>query len=256
MSRVKKILVSQPAPASGNSPYKSLAEKYKVTFDFKQFIQVVPLSIPEFCKQRVEILGHTAVIFTTRVAIDYFFHMAKEMRLSIPEDMKYFCKSESVALYLQKYIVYRKRKIFFSANAQDDGLIQIISKHSKERFLAPVAEDHQTGLYDILTENKINFQKAVMYRTISRIFDPKESLDEYDMLIFFTPMGITSLFENYPDFKQGNTLIAATGQQTAKAIEDAGLRLDCSLSNPNAPVLSITSALDNFLALLEKQKNA
>lgn len=251
MSRVKKILVSQPAPASGNSPYKAIAEKYNITFDFKQFIQVVPLSIPEFCKQRIEILEHSAVIFTTRVAIDYFFFMAKEMRLTIPDDMKYFCKSESVALYLQKYIVYRKRKIFFGTNGQDDGLVQIITKHSKEIFLAPVAEDHQKGLYDTLEEKGVNFHKVVMYRTISRIFEPDYTLENYDMLIFFTPMGITSLFENYPDFKQGDTLIACTGQQTAKAIEEAGLRLDCSLSDPNAPVLSITSALDNFLASLK-----
>lgn len=247
---IKKILVSQPAPASGNSPYFAIAEKYNIKIDFKQFIQVVPLEAIEFRKQRISILDHSAIIFTSRIAIDHFFSLAQEMRLNIPETMKYFCISESVALYLQKYIVYRKRKVFFSANGKMDGLHMLLSKHNKELYFVPVAEEHTTDLFDALDAKKVHYNKAVMYRTIAREFDPSEPLD-HDMIIFFSPMGIISLFKNFPDFKQGNTLILSSGPQTSKAVEEAGLRLDHTLMVPGQ-TLSVTAALDEYLSKLKK----
>lgn len=246
---IKKILISQPAPATDNSPYYAIAEKYKLTLDFKQLIKVVTLDPMEFRKQRISILDHTAVIFSSRGAIDHFFSLSQEMRLSVPETMKYFCISESVAHYLQKYIVYRKRKVFFPETGKLDGLIQSITKHNKETFIAPVAEEHSTDLFSLLDEKKISYNKAVMYRTVSREWNLSDPLD-HDMIVFFSPMGVQSLFTNFPEFQQGKTLILSSGPQTSKAVEEAGLRLDHTLTIPGQ-TLSITSALDEYLSKLK-----
>ena len=198
----------------------------------------------EFRQQRNNILDFTAVIFTARTAVDKFFSICEEMKIVIPETMKYFCISETVALYLQKYIVYRKRKIFFSQTGKIDGLNNAFTKHAKEKFLFPVPEEHNDEVTNFLDQKKINYTKSVMYRTVSNDFDKDEKFD-YDMIIFFSPLGIQSLLKNFPDFKQGDRAIGCFGNATAKAVVDAGLRLDCEAPQPDYP--SMTAALEAFL---------
>jgi uroporphyrinogen-III synthase len=200
--------------------------------------------LKEFRHQRINILDFTAVIFTARTAVDKFFSICEEMKIVIPETMKYFCISETVALYLQKYIVYRKRKIFFSQTGKIDGLNNAFTKHAKEKFLFPVPEEHNDEVTNFLDQKKINYTKSVMYRTVSNDFDKDEKFD-YDMIIFFSPLGIQSLLKNFPDFKQGDRAIGCFGNATAKAVVDAGLRLDCEAPQPDYP--SMTAALEAFL---------
>lgn len=243
--RIKKILVSQPKPTSEKSPYFDIAEKYGVDVVFRPFIKVEGLSSKEFRQAKVSISDFTAVIFTARTAIDHFFRLCEEMRISIPDTMKYFCTTEAIALYLQKYIIYRKRKIFFgtSGKLNDPDLLKYLTKHIKEKFLFPISDVHKDNL-SVLDENKIPYTKAVMYRTVSNDFAEDEAFD-YDMLIFFSPAGIGSLIKNFPDFEQGNIVIGCFGATTAKAVTDAGLRLDFQAPTPKAP--SMTAALDLFL---------
>ena len=241
---IKKLLVSQPKPASEKSPYFEIAEKYDVNIDFRPFIKVEPLSAKEFRQQRVSILDFSAVVFTARTAIDHFFHLCEELRVVIPETMKYFCMTETVAVYLQKYIVYRKRKIFYGQTGKVDDLATVICKHPKESYLVPVSDVHKDDLLSILEAKKIEFQKAVMYRTVSNDFGADEKFD-YDMLVFFSPSGITSLMKNFPDFEQKNIKIGTFGPTTAKAAKDAGLSLDVEAPTPEAP--SMTAALELYL---------
>lgn len=238
------MLVSQPKPNSEKSPYFDLAEKYGLKIDFRPFIKVDPIFAKEFRQQRITILDHTAVVFTSRTAIDHFFRLCEEMRLVVPETMKYFCISEQVALYLQKYIVYRKRKIFHGVNGKADELVQLIQKHNTETFIIPVSDVHKEDLLVKLDDKKVDYTKAVMYRTVSNDFAPEEPFD-YDMLVFFSPSGVASLLKNFPAFEQGELAIATLGPTTAKAVKDAGLRLDAEAPTPEAP--SITAALDAFL---------
>ena len=241
---IKKILVSQPKPASEKSPYFEIAEKYDVNIDFRPFIKVEPLSAKEFRQQRVSILDFSAVVFTARTAIDHFFHLCEELRVVIPETMKYFCMTEAVAVYLQKYIVYRKRKIFYGQTGKVDDLAIVICKHPKETYLVPVSDVHKDDLLSILEAKKIEYQKAVMYRTVSNDFAAEETFD-YDMLVFFSPSGIASLMKNFPDFEQKNIKIGTFGPTTAKAAKDAGLSLDVEAPTPEAP--SMTAALELYL---------
>ncbi len=241
---IKKLLVSQPKPASEKSPYFDIAEKYGVEIDFRPFIKVEPLSSKEFRQQRISILDYTAVVFTARAAIDYFFRLCEELRVSIPETMKYFCMTESIAVYLQKYIIYRKRKIFYGANGKLDDLVTIIGKHPKEKYLIPVSDVHKEDLRVQLLAKKINFTEAIMYRTVSNDFTADEKFD-YDMLVFFSPSGISSLLKNFPDFEQNDIRIGCFGPATAKAVKDAGLRLDVEAPTPEAP--SMTAALEQYL---------
>lgn len=241
--------MSQPKPTSEKSPYYDLAEKYGLKIDFRPFIKVDPIFAKEFRQQRVSILDHTAVVFMSRTAIDHFFRLCEEMRLTVPEGMKYFCMSEQVALYLQKYIVYRKRKIFHGANGKLDELVQLIQKHSTEAFIVPISDVHKDDLLVRLDEKNVGYTKAIMYRTVSNDFGPEEAFD-YDMLVFFSPSGVASLLKNFPSFEQGELAIATLGPTTAKAVRDAGLRLDAEAPTPEAP--SITAALDAFLK--ENQK--
>ncbi len=240
---IKKVLVSQPKPASEKSPYFDIAEKYGVSIDFHPFIKVEALSSKEFRQQRISILDHSAVIFTARTAIDHFFQLCKELRLVIPDTMKYFCMTEAIAVYLQKYIVYRKRKVFFGTGKPED-LVTIIAKHAKEKYLIPLSDVHKEDLMSLLDAKKINYTKAIMYRTVSNEFAEDEKLD-YDMLVFFSPAGIASLMKNFPDFKQGDIRIGCFGPTTAKAVRDAGFRLDMEAPTPEAP--SMTAALDLYL---------
>ncbi|MCM1517325.1 MAG: uroporphyrinogen-III synthase [Pseudoflavonifractor sp.] len=248
--KVKKVLVSQPKPTSDKSPYYDIAEKYGVEIEFRPFIKVEGLTAKEFRQSKISISDFTAVIFTARTAIDHFFRLAEEMRVQIPDTMKYFCTTESIALYLQKYIVYRKRKIFHGANGKLDDLLPYILKHSKEKFLFTVSSVNKSDETNILDKNNINYTKAVMYRTVSNDFGPDEPFD-YDMLLFFSPSGIDSLLKNFPKFKQDEIKIGTFGATTAKAVRDAGLRLDMEAPSVKAP--SMTAALDLFLK--EESKN-
>jgi uroporphyrinogen-III synthase len=238
------MLVSQPQPASSKSPYFDIAEKYGVEIDFRPFIKVEPLSSKEFRQQRVSILDYNAVVFTARTAVDHFFNLCVEMRIAIPETMKYFCTTETIAVYLQKYIVYRKRKVFYGANGKLEDLFKLISKHPKEKYLIPVSDIHKNDLMTFLDTKKINYKTAIMYRTVSNNFTEEETFD-YDMLLFFSPSGISSLLKNFPQFQQKNIRIGCFGPTTAKAALDAGLRLDIEAPTPEAP--SMTAALEQYL---------
>ena len=221
-----------------------IAQKYGVEIDFRPFIKVEPLSSKEFRQQRISILDYSAVVFTARTGIDHFFRLCEDLRVTIPETMKYFCMTEAIAVYLQKYIVYRKRKIFFSATGKLDDLVTIINKHAKEKYLIPVSDVHKDDLRLQLEAKKINFTEAVMYRTVSNDFTPDEKFD-YDMLVFFSPAGISSLLKNFPNFEQNDIRIGCFGPTTAKAVKEAGLRLDVVAPTPEAP--SMTAALEQYL---------
>ncbi len=236
--------MSQPKPASEKSPYYDIAEKYGVKIDFRPFIKVESLSAKEFRQQKVSIPDYTAVIFTSRHAIDHFFNLCSELRVTIPDTMKYFCLSEAIALYIQKYVQYRKRKIFFGNNGKIADLLPSILKHSGEKYLVPLSDVHNDDIKNLLDKHAISHTEVVMYRTVSAEFSKEEEFD-YDMLVFFTPSGIASLMKNFPDFEQKDIKIGCFGPQTAKAVREAGLRLD--LEAPNAAATSITAALDMFI---------
>ncbi|WP_072067224.1 uroporphyrinogen-III synthase [Bacteroides thetaiotaomicron] len=242
--KIKKVLVSQPKPASEKSPYYDIAEKYGVKIDFRSFIKVESLSAKEFRQQKVSILDHTAVIFTSRHAIDHFFNLCTELRVTIPETMKYFCVTEAVALYIQKYVQYRKRKIFFGATGKIEDLVPSIVKHKTEKYLVPMSDVHNDDVKNLLDKNNIQHTEAVMYRTVSNDFTSDEEFD-YDMLVFFSPAGVTSLKKNFPDFDQKEIRIGTFGSTTAQAVRDAGLRLDLEAPTVQAP--SMTAALDMFI---------
>lgn len=250
---IKKVLISQPRPTTEKSPYFDIAEKYGVEIDFRPFIKVEPINSKEFRQQKISILDHSAVIFTARTAIDHFFQLCEELRVTIPETMKYFCMTEAIAVYLQKYIVYRKRKIFFGQTGKVEDLVAVIAKHAKEKYIIPVSDVHKDDLMSLLEAKKINFTKAVMYRTVSNDFQENETFD-YDMLVFFSPSGIASLLKNFPEFKQDNIRIGCFGPTTAKAVKEAGLRLDVEAPSPEAP--SMTAALELYLKkeLSDKKK--
>ena len=252
MVSIKKILISQPQPTTEKSPYYDIAEKYGVQVIFRPFIKVEGVNVKDFRTQRINILEHTAIIFTAKTAIDHFFRLCEELRIQIPETMKYFCVTEAIAVYLQKYIIYRKRKIFYPASGKLEDLITPIAKHNKEKYLMPVSDVHKEDLIRLLDEKKIQYTKTIMYRTVSNDFQDGESFD-YDILIFFSPSGISSLLKNFPNFEQNDIAIGTFGPTTAKAVRDAGLRLDIEAPSPETP--SMVGALDNYLKnALRKKK--
>ena len=243
---IKKILVSQPQPTSTKSPYYDIAEEFGVELVFRPFIKVEGISAKDFRHQKVSILSHTAVVFTSRHAIDHFFTLAKELRLTIPEDMKYFCGTETIALYIQKYVQYRKRKVFFGTTGKIVDLIPTMVKHKTEKYLVPMSDVNNNEVKDLLDAKKLQHTECVMYRTVSNDFTEEEVAGfDYDMLLFFSPTGIKSLTKNFPDFKQGDIRIAAFGPATAKEVTDEGLRLDLNAPTPEFP--SMTSALRAYL---------
>lgn len=242
--KINKILVSQPQPASDKSPYYDIAQRHGVELVFRPFIKVEGLTSREFRQQKLSMPDYTAIIFTARAAVDHFFRICEELRYQIPETLKYFCATEALALYLQKYIVYRKRRVFHGTNGKLEDMLPQIVKHNKERYLLAVSDVANNDATNLLDKNKVNYSKAVMYRTVSNDFDPNEKFD-YDMLLFFSPQGIESLKKNFPDFVQGDIAIGCFGHSTAEAVRNAGLRLDFEAPNPKAP--SITAALDLFL---------
>ena len=247
---IKKILVSQPKPSSEKSPYYDIADRMNVEIVFRPFIKVQGISPKEFRAQKISILDHTAVVFTSRHAIDHFFTLCKEMRVVIPEDMKYFCITETVALYIQKYVQYRKRKVFFGETGRVDDLVPTMVKHKTEKYLVPMSDVHNDKLSILLDSKKLQHRECIMYKTVSNDFTPEEvKTFDYDMLIFFSPSGIESLCKNFPNFKQGEIAIATFGPTTAKAAKDAGLRLDIEAPSEKYP--SMTGALQHYL--LEKQ---
>lgn len=249
---IKTILVSQPKPEGDKSPYFDLADKYKLKIDFRPFIHVEGVSAQEFRTQRVNFTEHTAVIMTSKNAVDHFFRIAEETRFSVPDDMKYFCISEAIALYLQKYVTYRKRKIFFGKQTIEE-LVDTMKKHKNERYLLPCTDILRDKIPETLEKQKVNFTKAMLYRTVASDLSDLEDV-YYDMLVFFSPGGIESLFKNFPDFKQNKTLIAAFGPTTASAVLKNNLRLDVHAPQPNAP--SMTAAIENFVKeTLKKSKS-
>jgi uroporphyrinogen-III synthase len=243
--KVKSILVTQEAPTDANSPYLKLAEKFNLKIDFRPFIQVEAVPVKEFRKQKIEILQHSAVIFTSRHAVDHFFSICQELKLEMPPEMKYFCISDQTSNYLQKYIVIRKRKIFSGLKDTKD-LLEIIKKHKNEKFLFPCSDIRKNDIPDFLRENGFHFTEAIMYHTVAANLSDLKNV-YYDILAFFSPSGINSLFVNFPDFKQNNTRIAAFGPTTAKAVKDAKLILDIEAPLPNAP--SMTGALELYIKI-------
>ena len=241
--KIKRILISQPKPELERSPYFDIARNFNIEVNFRPFIQVEGIPAKDFRKNRIDILSYNAVIMTSKNAVDHYFRVCNEMRIIVPETMKYFCISEATAYYLQKYIQFRKRKIFFS-NFSFADLVEIIKKkHKDEKFLLPCTDAANEEYTDVLDREGIRYVKAPLYRAVySNLTDINFS--EYDMLVLFSSAGVTSLLNNFPDFKQNNTMIAAFGEQTAKAVLQAGFKLHIHAPQPQAP--SMAMALDQF----------
>jgi uroporphyrinogen-III synthase len=250
----KKVLITQPRPESEKSPYFELSRKYDVELDFQPFIRLEPIPAKDFRKQKIDIQQHTAVIFTSRNAIDHFFRVCEEMKINVSQDTKYFCITEAVALYLQKFILYRKRKVFYGADGSNKSLFDVIHKHkANEKFLYVCSENQQDSeITGWLKANNCTFSLAFMYRTASN--DVKEMLTvrEYDVICFFTPSGVKSLFDNLPKYKQNGTVIGAFGSNTSRAVEEAGLKLSIKAPEPQAP--SMVAALEKYLSSTLKKK--
>jgi uroporphyrinogen-III synthase len=241
--KIKTILISQPKPSTEKSPYFDLAERQKITIDFRPFIHVEGMEAQDFRQQRVDLAEHTAVILTSRLAVDHYFRMAKELRFEVPDSMKYFCISESTAYYLQKYVQYRKRKIFHGT-IKFDELLVLMKKHKSEKFLLPCSDLLKDSIPNALDAGSFDYSRAVMYRTVCSDLSDLSDV-KYDILVFFSPSGIESLFKNFPDFEQGQTRIAVFGPTTSKAAEKAGLRIDIHAPTAKAPSMSM--AIDQYI---------
>ncbi|MEY8849979.1 uroporphyrinogen-III synthase [Psychroserpens sp. XS_ASV72] len=250
MTKVKTILVSQPEPKIENSPYFDLQEKQKVKIDFRPFIHVEGVEAKDIRQQKVDLSKYTAIILTSRNSVDHFFRVAEEMRFKVPDTMKYFCQSEAVAFYLQKYVVYRKRKIYVGKRTFAD-LSPLIKKYKDENFLLPTTDKLKPEVPEILDNLGVKWKQAIFYKTV--ISDLSDLANVYyDILVFFSPSGIESLFHNFPDFKQNNTRIAVFGNTTIKAVESHGLRVDISAPTPETP--SMTMALEKYIEKVNKGK--
>jgi uroporphyrinogen-III synthase len=241
--KIKKILVTQPEPENEKSPFRELAAKNSVKIDFRPFSYVEGLTAKDFRQSRIDILEHSAIIFSAKTAIDHFFRICEEMRVTVPDTMKYFCTSESVAFYLQKYIVYRKRKIFYGKTSLTD-IEDVLLKNKEEKFLIPLSDTHKNDIPMLLDRLKLKHSKAILYRTVCSDLSDLANID-YDVLVFYSPASIKSLFQNFPNFQQNEIKIASFGDATAKAIKEAGLRLDIHAPVPECP--SMTMALDMFI---------
>jgi len=248
--KVKTILVSQPEPKVDNSPYFELQQKHKVKIDFRPFIHVEGVNAKEIRLQKIDLNNFTAIILTSKNSVDHFFRVADEMRYKIPEGLKYFCQSEAVAFYLQKYVVYRKRKIYVGQKDFID-LTTLLKKYKEEKFLLPASDQLNAEAKIILDNLKVNWTQAVFYKTV--MSDLTDLSDVYfDILAFFSPTGIKSLFKNFPDFKQNNTRIAVFGSSTQKEALEHGLRVDIMAPTTEAP--SMTMAIDKYIAKTNKEK--
>ncbi len=241
---VKSILVSQPQPNDiMSSPYHKLADKYGLKIDFRQFIKVDPINAKDFRKQKIDILKHTAIIFTSRNAVDHFFQICKDSKIEMPPEMKYFCISEQTANYLQKYIVVRKRKVFIGERTAED-ILEVIKKHKNEKYLFPCSNIRKDDIPSFMIDNGYSFTEAIIYETVAADLSDLDNVS-YDIVAFFSPSGINSLFVNFPEFKQNKTRIAVFGPTTAQAAKEAGLILDIEAPLPNAP--SMTGALELYI---------
>ncbi len=248
--KVKSILVSQPKPQVDNSPYFEIEKRHKIKIDFRPFIQVVGVDGKDVRQQKIDFQKVTAVIFTSRNAIDHFFRVAEELRIQIPDSMKYFCESEAIAFYLQKYIVYRKRKIYIGEKLFSD-LVPLLKKHKEEKFLLPASDVIKPDVPKLLDSLNLDWQLATLFRTVSSDLSDLSDV-KYDILVFFTPSGIISLFENFPDFVQDNTRIAVFGKNTVAEAEKMGLRIDIEVPTKETP--SMTMALDKYVKEVNKSK--
>lgn len=246
--KVKTILVTQPKPESDKSPYHDLAKKYGLKIDFRPFIHVEGIPAKDFRKDKITLSDFSAVILTSRHAADHFFRMCNEMRITNLDTFKYFCISESTAFYLQKYVVYRKRKIFYGKSTIND-LIDVLKKHKKEKFLLPCSDIHKQEISDTLSSFGIEHIKAILYKTVCSDLSDLANVN-YDMLVFFSPSGITSLLKNFPKFKQNATRIAAFGATTTQAVTEANLKVDVMAPIPEAP--SMTMAIEQYLKKVNK----
>ncbi len=248
--KVKTILVSQPEPKIENSPYFDLQEKQKVKIDFRPFIHVEGLAAKDVRQQKVDLANYSAIILTSRNSVDHFFRVADEMRFKVPDTLKYFCQSEAVAFYLQKYVVYRKRKIYVGKRNFED-LSPLIKKYKDESFLLPTTDKLNDEVPELLNSLNIKWKEAIFYKTV--ISDLSDLADVYyDILVFFSPSGIESLFHNFPEFKQNKTRIAVFGSTTAKAVEEHGLKVDILAPTPETP--SMTMALEKYIEKVNKGK--
>jgi len=247
---IKRIIVSQPAPGdTEKSPYTELADKYHLTVDFKPFIRVEGVTAREFRQYRVEILAHGAVFLTSKTAVDHYFRICDEMRITVPDSMKYFCISESIANYLQKYIVYRKRKIFFGSKVEE--LLDMMHKHRDEQIFLPLSDPHKPEIPKLLDKKNYKYTKVILYRTVSSNLTGV-NIKDYDMLAFYSPTEIKSLFTNFPDYQQGEAKVACFGPATIKAARAARLRIDIQAPRPKTP--SLTMAIDQHLKELAKKE--
>ena len=241
--KITSILISQPEPSQPNNAYTQLAKKFNLKIDFRPFIHVEGVAAKDFRKEKINPVDYSAVIFTSRNAISHYFRICEEMRLEVPTDMKYICSAESIALYLQKFTQYRKRKIFFGKQGKGQ-LNELLLKHKKEKFIFPCSDAHNDEIPNFLKANKIKFDKAVIYKTVCSDLSDLSDVN-YDIIAFFSPSGIKSLFENFPDFKQNETRIAAFGNTTSKAVLDCGLELNIKAPDPESP--SMTMAIEKFI---------
>lgn len=239
-----RVLITQTRPEGDKSPYYDLAKKYDLTLDFHPFILVEGLSGKEFRRQRVDVAEYTAIVFTSRLAVDHFFRIMEEMKVKVNQDLKYFCITEAVALYLQKFILYRKRKVFFSADGSTQGLLDVIGKHKSEKYVVPMTDTTKKEIPAFMAKYKITFAEASLYRTVSNDLKPVLDDSRYDMIVFFSPFSIQAMREHEPAFQQGDTIFGAFGPTTTKAVEEAGLRLDIKAPAPHAP--SMVSAMEVF----------
>lgn len=251
MLKVKNVLISQPAPADfNNSPYKQLAAKYNLNLVFRKLFKIEGLTAREFRTQKIDLLDFTAVIFTSKNAVDHYFRIAQDLRIQIPPTMKYFCSSETTAYYIQNYAQFRKRKIFY-AKQTNESFIELVCKHKEEKYLYLTTEDSSSELPKEMTKNKINYTKASVYKTVFEKISKDIQIKDFDLIVFFSPIGIKSLLDNYPDFKQENTLIAAFGHSAWHAVEDAGLTLH--IPAPTKEATSMVQAISLFLGELQKK---
>ncbi|MBI1315904.1 uroporphyrinogen-III synthase [bacterium] len=249
--KIKNILVSQPEPkVDGHSPYKELADKHKLRIDFRHFIKVEGVPSADFRKDKINIAEHTAVIMTSRNAVDHFFRMCEEMRVPINQDLKYFCQTEAIAYYLQKYVIYRKRKVYHGKSSFAD-LMAVIKKHKDERYLLPSSDVQKTDVPQLLHEGKIKYTRAILYRTVSNDLS-EVNIGDYEMLVFFSPAGIKSLYQNFPTFVQGETHIAVFGSSTLQAAQEAGLEVQ--VVAPSIEFPSMTMALEDHIKRNHKAK--
>ncbi|MBK9760955.1 MAG: uroporphyrinogen-III synthase [Flavobacteriales bacterium] len=247
--KIKTILVSQPEPTDDKNPYVDLSKKFSLKIDFRPFIKIEAVNGQDFRQERINILEHSAIVLTSRNSVDHFFRMCKELRLTVPESMKYFCVSESVAYYVQKYIVYRKRKVFIGKQSFSD-LMDVIKKHKDEKYLVPCSDIQKQEIPVLLDKAAVKYTNAVFYKTVASDLSDMKALT-HDMLVFFSPGGIESLRKNFPKFKQNGTVMAAFGPTTAKAVKDAGFRLDIEAPMPEAP--SMTGAIELYLKKAAKE---